>query len=57
VPSKPIDKVRSGEQIVTSTGRWDRVHGVSDPVAGVVVVNSDDNSHGEYQSGTMVTIV
>ena len=53
---KPIEQVRSGEQIVTPTG-WDRVHGVGDPVDGMVPVNSDSNSQGQYPAGTVVDVV
>jgi len=53
---KQIEHVLSGEQIVTPKG-WDRVHGVGDPVDGMVPVNSDSNSQGQYPAGTMVDVV
>jgi hypothetical protein len=53
---KPIEQVLSGEQIVTPNSR-DRVHGVGDPTDGMVPVNSDNNSQGQYPAGTMVDVV
>lgn len=58
---KPIEHVRSGEQIVTENGSWDRVHAVSEPDPfGVVTVDSDhsrSSEFAEYRVGTMVDIV
>jgi hypothetical protein len=55
---KPVEKVLSGEQIVTDHGTWDRVHGVSAAGDGVVLVRSDEHSSGRpYLVGTDVTIV
>ena len=55
---KPIEQILSGEQLVTEHGAWDRVHGVSDQVDGVVIVRTDEHSGGrEYPVGTLVTVI
>jgi hypothetical protein len=64
-PLRQVEQLSSGDQIVQTDGRWDRVHGVGQHdeygvlVPGVVFVRTDIHSSKwlRFAEGTLVKVV
>lgn len=53
--NKAIETVRSGDQINIG-GRWLRVHGVSNPTGGTVIVNRNGHGAETWTCGELVEV-